>query len=128
MLEDKWSPDVVVQKSKDIFPGSIVPSTSTLYNWIDSGIMRTKNINLLEKVGRKSRTTKDKSRRNMKVLGTSIEERPKFIHHRQEFGHWEIDTAEGNIDADDPVLLTLVERRKTRFEKIFRIPGQRAHE
>ena len=127
MLEEKWSPDVVVQKAKENFPESIVPSTSTLYNWIDSGIMQTKNIDLLEKVGRKSRTTKGRSRRNVKVLGTSIEERPKSVDDRQEFGHWEIDTVAGNIDADEPVLLTLVER-KTRFEKIFKIAGQRAVE
>lgn len=125
MLKDKWSPDVVVQEAKTIFPEVIVPSTTTLYNWIDSGIMRTKNIDLLEKVGRKPRTTKGASRRNVKVLGTSIEERPETIEDRQEFGHWEIDTVEGNIDADEPVLLTLVER-KTRFEKIFKIASQRA--
>ena len=127
MLEDKWSPDVVVHKAKDIFPETIVPSTSTLYNWIDSGIMRTKNIDLLEKVGRKPRAKKGESRRNVKVLGTSIEERPETVEKRQEFGHWEIDTVEGNIDADEPVLLPLVER-KTRFEKIFKIAGQRADE
>ena len=125
MLEDKWSPDIVVQKAKELFHDSIIPSTSTLYNWIDSGIMRTKNIDLLEKVGRKQRTTKNKARRNVKVLGTSIEERPESVEERQEFGHWEIDTVVGNINADEPVLLTLVER-KTRFEKIFKIAGQRA--
>jgi Transposase and inactivated derivatives, IS30 family len=125
MLEDKWSPDVVVEKAKDHFHHSIVPSTSTLYNWIDSGIMQTKNIDLLEKVGRKQRSPKDKQRRNVKVLGTSIEDRPESVEDRQEFGHWEIDTVVGNIDADEPVLLTLVER-KTRFEKMFKIASQRA--
>lgn len=125
MLKDKWSPDVVAQVAKDYFHHTIVPSTSTLYNWIDSGIMKTKNIDLLEKVGRKKRTPKDKLRRNIKVLGTSIEERPEAVEDRQEFGHWEIDTVVGNIDADEPVLLTLVER-KTRFEKIFKIASQKA--
>ncbi|MFL2131219.1 IS30 family transposase [Ruoffia sp. FAM 20858] len=125
MLEDKWSPDIVVQKAKELFHDSIIPSTSTLYNWIDSGIMRTKNIDLLEKVGRKQRTTKNKARRNVTILGTSIEERPESVEERQEFGHWEIDTVVGNINAAEPVLLTLVER-KTRFEKIFKIAGQRA--
>lgn len=125
MLEDKWSPDIVVKKAQEIFPSSIVPCTTTLYNWIDRGIMKTKNIDLLEKVGRKQRTSKNKQRRNVKVLGTSIEDRPVSVEDRQEFGHWEIDTVVGNIDADEPVLLTLVER-KTRFEKIFKISGQKA--
>lgn len=125
ILEDKWSPDIVVKKAQEIFPSSIVPCTTTLYNWIDRGIMKTKNIDLLEKVGRKQRTSKNKQRRNVKVLGTSIEDRPVSVEDRQEFGHWEIDTVVGNIDADEPVLLTLVER-KTRFEKIFKIEGQKA--
>lgn len=127
MLEDKWSPDVVVEKAKEKFPASIVPCTSTLYNWIDSGIMQTKNIDLLEKVGRKPRETKGKERRNKKVLGTSIEERPESVGDREEFGHWEIDTVVGNKNADEPVLLTLVER-KTRFEKIFKIASQKAND
>lgn len=84
-----------------------------------------KNIDLLEKVGRNPRSTKGRARRNIKVLGTSIEERPKSIENRQEFDHWEIDTVVGKIDADEPVLLTLA-KRKTRFEKIFKIAGQRA--
>lgn len=116
MLEDKWSPDVVVEKAKEKFPASIVPCTSTLYNWIDNEIMQTKNVDLLEKVGRKPRETKGKERRNKKVLGTSIEERPESVGDREEFGHWEIDTVIGNKKADEPVLLTLVER-KTCFEK-----------
>lgn len=107
MLEDKWSPDTVVEKAKDIFPQSIVPCTSTLYNWIDSGIMKTKNIGLLEKIGRKPRESKGKERRNKKVLGPAIEERHESVEHHQEFGHWEIDTVISNKDADEPVLLTL---------------------
>lgn len=125
MLEDKWSPDIVVEKAKDYFHSSVVPCTSTLYNWIDSGIMKTKNIDLLEKVGRKQRTKKTKSRRNIRVLGTSIDERPEVIEEREEFANWEIDTVVGQQDADDPVLLTLVER-KTRFEKLFLIANQSA--
>jgi IS30 family transposase len=111
MLEDKWSPDMVIHEAKGLFDSALVPSTSTLYNWIDSGIMRTKKIDLLEKVGRKPRSTKGRARRNIEVLGTSIEERPKSIENRQEFDHWEIDTVVGKIDADEPVLLTLVERK-----------------
>lgn len=41
------------------------------------------------------------------------------------FGYGAINTVEGNIDADESVLLTLIER-KTRFEKIFKVSRQRA--
>ena len=92
MLGNKWSPDTVIHEAKGLFDSALASSTSTLYNWIDSGIMRTKNIDLLKKVSWKPR--------NIKVLGISIEERPKSIENRQEFGHWEIDIVVGKIDAD----------------------------
>ena len=127
MLEEKWSPDVVVNKAREenLYHESILPSTSTLYHWIDSGIMKTKNIDLLEKVNRKPHSTKGKERRNKRVLGTSIEHRPKSVEERLEFGHWEIDTVIGRKCSDDPVLLTLVER-KTTFELLFKLDGKQS--
>ncbi len=127
MLQEKWSPDIVVHvaKEKDLFHESIIPSTSTLYHWIDSGIMQTKNIDLWEKIDRNPRSTKGKERRNKRVLGTSIENRPELVEERKEFGHWEIDTVIGKKSADEPVLLTLVER-KTTFELLFKIDSKRS--
>ena len=125
VLEDKCSPDNVVQKTKKLFRESIMPSTTTLYNWIDSRIMRTNHIKFLEKVGRKQRVTKNKARCNVMVLGTSIEERSDSIEERQDFRHWEIVTVVGNIYADEPVLLMLVER-KTKKKKIFKVTGQKS--
>src|SRR5699024_5722330 len=62
MLDEGWSPDSVVGHAKEykLFPKEIIPCTSTLYKWIDSGIMRTKNIDLLEKVSRKPRNDSPK--------------------------------------------------------------------
>lgn len=127
MLKDRWSPDIVVNfaKENELFHESIIPSTTTLYHWIESGIMKTKNIDLLEKVDRKPRSTRGKARRNKKVHGTSIEDRPESVNQRKTFGHWEIDTVIGKKNADEPALLTLVER-KTRFELIFKIDGKQA--
>src|SRR5699024_1685568 len=42
---------------------------------------------------------------------------------REHFGHWEIDTLVGARSHEDPVLLTLVER-KTRLELILKIKEQ----
>src|SRR5699024_3062704 len=67
-----------------------------------------------------------KSKSNKKVLGTSIEERPKSIETREEFGHWEIDTVLGH-KSKDQALLTLVER-KTRMTIVQRIQGKNAPE
>src|SRR5690625_4468180 len=125
MLNDDWSPDMVVGRAiaKKLFPSDLIPSTSTLYHWIDRGVMRTKNIDLLEKVSRKPRNDSKTQRENRRILGPSIKDRPLNVDDRKEFGHWEIDTLIGERDKNDPVLLTLVER-KTRFEIILKIEQQ----
>ncbi|MGM8214831.1 IS30 family transposase [Bacillaceae bacterium W0354] len=122
MLHEGWSPDMVVGRAvkEKLFPSDLIPCTSTLYHWIDRGIMKTKNIDLLEKVSRKPRNDSPTYRENRRVLGPSIKDRPEKVDTREQFGHWEIDTLIGTKTKDDPVLLTLVER-KTRFEIIFKI-------
>lgn len=125
MLNEGWSPDVIIGRAmkEERFTNRLIPCTSTLYNWIDRGIMKTKNIDLLEKVSRKPRNDSPNHRKNRRVLGPSIEERPEEAASRKRFGHWEIDTLIGARAKDDPVLLTLVER-KTRFEIIIKIDEQ----
>lgn len=85
--------------------------------------MKTKNIDLLEKVSRKNRNDSPINRENRRVLGPSIETRPEDVESRKHFEHWEIDTLIGARTKNDPVLLTLVER-KTRFELMFKIDRQ----
>jgi len=125
MLNERWSPDMVVGYAKrhELFSPDLIPCTSTLYNWIDRGITKTKNIDLLDKVSRKPRNNSPIHRENRRVLGPSIEERPKEVDSRKHFGHWEIDTLVGARDKEDPVLLTLVER-KTRYEIMIKIDHQ----
>src|SRR5690625_2394742 len=125
MLEEKWSPDMVAGRAKkeNLFRADLIPCTSTLYRWIDRGIMKTKNIDLFEKVSRKPRNDSPAYRENRRVLGPSIEKRPEKVEKREHFGHWEIDTLIGARAKDDPVLLTLVER-KTRLEIMLKIDQQ----
>lgn len=73
------------------------------------GIMRTKNIDLPEKRAGPPDTHADMGKANRRKLGPSIEDRPKHIQDRTEFGHWEIDTVLGVKGEDDVALLTLVE-------------------
>jgi len=49
--------------------------------------MRTKNIDLLEKVSRKPRNDSPIHRENRRVLGPSIEARPEEVASRKIFGH-----------------------------------------
>jgi len=125
MLKKGWAPDMVVGRAmkESNFTSDLIPCTSTLYNWIDRGIMKTKNIDLLEKVSRKPRNDSPTHRENRRVLGPSIKERSEKVENRDHFGHWEIDTLLGARAKNDPVLLTLVER-KTRFELMLKIDQQ----
>lgn len=121
MLNKKWSPDVVVNVAKieSLFDRALIPCTTTLYNWIERKILKTRNIDLLEKVSRKNKRTQKRSRENKRVLGKSIEQRPVEVESRTTFGHWEIDTVIGSKMKHSPVMITLVER-KTRFEVLLK--------
>ncbi|WP_339064312.1 IS30 family transposase [Tepidibacillus marianensis] len=118
ILKDKWSPDAICgyAKHSGLFEDNIV-STKTLYNYIDSGLICVKNIDLPMKV--RLNTKKKHSRKNKKILGLSIDDRPPEFADRQEFGHWEIDTVIGK-KTKDQALLTLTER-KTRNEIILKV-------
>jgi len=122
IIHEKWSPDAAVGYAKRQGQYEYVPSTKTLYNWIDEGKLSVINMDLAMKLRRSTKAKK--SRKHKKILGTSIEERPESIESRKTFGHWEIDTVLGHKSNDD-ALLTLVER-KTRHEIIKRIPSKSA--
>ncbi|MGD6969457.1 IS30 family transposase, partial [Rossellomorea vietnamensis] len=124
LLEDKWAPDSIVGHAKktNSVKGSYIPSTKTLYNWIDAGMLSVRNIDLAMKLRRS--TKKKRLRRPKRTFGQSIEERCESIESREEFGHWEIDTVIGQKSKDE-ALLTLIER-KTRKELMMRIPSKTA--
>lgn len=122
ILQDKWSPDAVVGYAKRQEKFTYIPSTKTLYNWIDESKLSIINMDLAMKLRRS--TKQKKSRNHKRILGTSIEERPESIDTRAEFGHWEIDTVLGKKSKDE-ALLTLVER-KTRKKVIRRISSKDA--
>jgi IS30 family transposase len=123
ILEEKWSPDVVVgyTKSKELFSKKDRVCTRTLYRYNDENLLGVTNIDLHLKLRRK---TKSKTlRAHKRILGQSIDERPKKINDRTTFGHWEIDTVIGKKNKEEPVLLTLTERL-SRFEIIVKIQGK----
>ncbi len=111
---EHWSIDGCIGHSKvnRLFSSNKTICTKTYYNYIELGLLDIKNIDLPLKVKRKNNSNKVKQ--NKRVLGRSIDERPKFIDNRNAFGHWEIDTVIGRKNKTDKVLLTLLER-KTRY-------------
>ena len=104
---DKWSPDAArgYAEANNLFPGQYV-CLATIYNWIDLGLTKIKNSDLLLKPKRKKRTKRHEKKRE---LGKSIEERPKEIDNREEFGHWEGDGIVGKNHKGH--IISLVERK-----------------
>ena len=122
MLKDKFSPDAIIGeiKIKGLkFERQIC--TKTLYNYIDAGFLSgISNKNLWQKRNKKKRGYKMVSRVNTKNKDCrSIEDRPKKINNRVEYGHWEGDSIKG-LQGTKASLFTLTER-KTREEIIIKL-------
>lgn len=120
ILENKLSPDAICGRAKMMKSFENMVCTKTLYNYIDMGLLKVKNIDLPLRVKRKVK--QDVVRKNRRTLGLSIEKRPAEVETREEFGHWEIDTVVGKKESS-PVLLTLDER-KTRKRHIVKIASR----
>lgn len=100
--------------------------TKTLYNYIDKGIiLNVSNEDLPMKPTRKKNSTERKvALKNIK--GTSIEERPKDIMKREEYGHWEMDTVVGGHKKHGKECLLVLTERMTREEITRKIPNKKA--
>lgn len=53
--------------------------TTKLYNWINSGVVNTRNLDLLEKLSPDANKHTTKALKNNRVLGPSIDESAKEI-------------------------------------------------
>jgi IS30 family transposase len=122
LIEDKFSPDAIIGEIKRqglVFEGMIC--TKTLYSYIDAGVFSgITNETLWEKRKRK----KGKYRQLHRVSltnrkGKSIEQRPKKVNDRLEYGHWEGDCIKGP-QGRTTSLFTLTER-KTLEQIIIKI-------
>lgn len=122
-VENGWSLDACVGRAvlDGEFTREQIVCTKTLYRYVDLGFFGIKNHHLPEKLKRK--TKRHSCRIHKKKLGRSIEERPKEIEFREEFGHWECDLVLGARTRDDQVLLTLAERKSREF-LMFPIAGK----
>lgn len=117
ILYKKWSPDSVVGfcRRNPMWQDNVIVCTKTLYNYIDQGLLKVRNIDLQLKLRLKPK--RKRVCQNKRILGKSIDQRPKEVESRQTFGHWEIDTIVGKKNKDS-VILSLTER-KTRYELLF---------
>ena len=128
ITQNRFSPDAIIGeiKAKGLkFQGMIC--TKTLYNYIDAGIFcGISHKDLWEKSKKRKRLYKTVVRVTTKNRrARSIEDRPKEINDRSEYGNWEGDTVKSPRGSKS-ALLTLTER-KTRQEIIVKI-SQATHE
>ena len=114
----KLSPDTANAKAKEA--GFKTVSTKTLYNWIEWGLLKIKPMDLLLKTRRKQPS---KIKKQKRILGKSIDERPKEVENREEIGHWEGDSIVGAEHKGQ--IITLVER-KHRIGWMFKFNKMRA--
>ena len=87
-------------RDRGLFREEEMCSVALLYLYTDRGLLKVKNIDLPEKVGRRPKGS-GKDRTHKRLHGMSIEERPEVINDREEFGHWEIDLVIGKKAAEE---------------------------
>lgn len=120
ILTRKWSVDVSIGRMERRNGKRCVITTKTFYNYVEAGVTKVKPIDLRQKLRRRPKRKKIEAKRRQ--AGRSIEERPKEVESREEFGHWEIDGVIGK-STDKTELLTLVER-KTRVGLVVRLESR----
>ena len=121
----KWSLDVCVgyARKNKLFPKEQIVCTKTLYNELWAGNLPLTPFDVPEALTRKPK--KQANRKNKRIYGKSIEERPEEVMERIICGHWEIDTVVGHRAGHESVVLTLVEK-VTDFYLAIKIPDKTA--
>ena len=105
--------------------GKACPSTTTVYRYIDAGLLELDNMTLPKKLRRRIKGYKNAhKRKNKKIYGDSIELRPAAVNDRRGVGHWEGDLVKAKRVESEPALMTLTER-VSRMEIIVKLPDYR---
>ena len=103
------------------FPEGTIPCTKTLYNMLWANKLPLSLFDLPHALGRKKH--RKWNRKNKRMLGRSIEERPAIAAAGTEIGHWEVDTVVGRRQGREAVIFTAVEKVLREFIAI-RVPGR----
>ncbi len=116
-IEDKinltWSPEQISNRTIDNID---VPSFATIYRWIHKGLIVKDGMKKLRRKGKFKRPQETRGRFN---IGKTIRKRPKVVHSRKTYGHWEADTVEsGRFNHQRKskyVFVTLAERKSRLY-------------
>ena len=121
--EKHWSLDVCVGYAKlhQLFPKAAMVCTKTLYNMLWAGKLPITVFEVPRALSRKQH--RKWNRKNKRMLGRSIAERPAVVDEHEELGHWEADTVVGKRQGKESVVFTMVERITNHYIAI-KIPGR----
>ena len=120
--EEGWTPDTVCGWARTNHCFDEMVCTKTLYNYIDQCLLKVRNIDLPLWV--KLQRKRQRNRKNRRLFGLSIDQRPQTIQTREEFGHWEMDTIVGTKDSS--AVLLSIDERQTRHRHIIKIASRTA--
>lgn len=118
ILDEKYSPEAALYTLSDH-----KLCVKSIYNYVHARLIKGVAVNNLPYARPKS-DKKYKTKRKEFERGKSIEERPKEILERKEYGHWEMDTVYSS--RDDLTCLLVLSERKFRDELIFKIKDRTA--
>lgn len=114
--------DEYVHLFTPLYPKEPCSSTVTVYRYIDGRLLPTNDIDLPQKLrSPQACCGPSPDRKNKRLAGNSVEERPTEGVEYREFGNWGGDLVKGKRPGNEPALLASKER-KSRFELIHKIP------
>lgn len=122
--ENHWSPAAALGFATKHGLIDTVVSVPTLYSYIKGGVLSITENDLPRRGAQKKRAAKMYRHAHQNIRGTSIEERPKSVKTREEFGHWEGDLIVGK-QGTKTAYLTLLER-KSRYVIAMRLENKKA--
>lgn len=110
------SVDTFVHAYRKKHPEECVLCMKTVHTLINAAMLPICNIDLSMKTRMRPRkkTISEPKGRNAKSLGHNIEECAPEVLSREVFGHWKVDLVLGKKTKNEPVIITMVER-KTRY-------------
>ena len=118
--EMKYSPEAVLYTLEER-----KVCIKTLYNYIHKNYINGLTVYSLPYAKPKKKAKNKAGKRIYKNGGKSIEERPRYILDRKEFGHWEMDTVYSS--KDDKTCLLVLSERMARKELVFKIKDRTAN-
>lgn len=125
IIERKYSPAAALATIEKNGKCKTKICVTTLYSYIDKGVFLNLTNRALPVKRNEKRPYRKVTVQKRASKGESIENRPKEIETREEFGHWEMDTVVGKRGISKKSLLVLTER-KTRKEVILLLKNHTA--